>query len=99
MKRTLKRDPRALLQPTENLATMGVYHQLSYRFPMTVAELMVFSAFLGRTAYYVCPRCHITMEREYQSYCDRCGQRLDWANCQNAKIIYSGAVHSNKQSQ
>ena len=26
----------------------------------------------------VCPNCGITMEREYQSFCDRCGQKLAW---------------------
>ena len=92
MKQSAKRAAQILPQPTENLANIN--HQLSYRFPMTVAELMVFSSSFGPNAYYVCPRCHITMEREYQSYCDRCGQRLDWANCQNAKIIYPGADRS-----
>lgn len=26
----------------------------------------------------VCPRCGRTISREYQCYCDRCGQHLDW---------------------
>ena len=28
--------------------------------------------------YFQCPNCKVTMEREYQRYCDRCGQRLKW---------------------
>ena len=83
------------LQSIANPIVMGIHHQLSYRFLMPVAELMVFSSYSGNTAYYVCPRCHVTMEREYQSYCDRCGQRLGWASCQNAKIVYPGTVDSN----
>jgi hypothetical protein len=92
MKQISKRPSHALIQSTANLTAMGIHHQLSYRFPMPVAELMVFSSSFGYTAYYVCPRCHITMEREYQSYCDRCGQRLGWTNCQNARIVYPGAM-------
>lgn len=30
------------------------------------------------TSYPVCPCCGLTMEREYQTYCDRCGQPLAW---------------------
>lgn len=30
--------------------------------------------------YCVCPSCNRTFEREYQNYCDRCGQKLAW-NC------------------
>lgn len=29
-------------------------------------------------AYPVCPGCRMTIDREYQSYCDRCGQKLVW---------------------
>ena len=60
----------------------------SWRVPMPVTELKVFSNCPGRPAYYGCPRCGITMEREFMSFCDRCGQRLGWQGCQNAKIVY-----------
>ena len=30
------------------------------------------------TGYCVCPGCNCTFEREYQTYCDRCGQKLAW---------------------
>ena len=30
------------------------------------------------------------MEREYQSFCDRCGQRLDWSKYENAEVVYTG---------
>lgn len=38
--------------------------------------------------YYACPRCGLTMEREFTSFCDRCGQRLGWRGYRSAKIIY-----------
>lgn len=41
----------------------------------------------GLTSYPVCPNCGLTLEREFQNYCDRCGQKLDWRNYQNATMI------------
>ena len=57
----------------------------SYRLQMSVAEIMIFP---NDCAYYVCPRCHITMEREFMSFCDRCGQHLGWKYYKKAKAIY-----------
>ena len=61
---------------------------LSYRRPMRVSEIMVFPKIRGNPGYPVCPRCEITMEREYMAYCDRCGQCLDWHGFKHAKIVY-----------
>lgn len=53
-----------------------------YRKPMTVTEWRPLGKMPGypvRPSYYpVCPRCDQTFEREYQRFCDRCGQRLAW---------------------
>ena len=66
-------------------------HFAQYRRPMRVREVMVYpTQYFGETGYYVCPRCHVTMEREYMAFCDRCGQHLNWHGCQNAKIVYPG---------
>ena len=48
--------------------------ELDYRIPRQVTAIRKI------TQYYfpVCPKCNCTMEREYQSYCDRCGQALRW---------------------
>lgn len=61
---------------------------MGYRQPMNITEIMAFQSQFGETVYYVCPRCHITMEREYMAYCDRCGQRLGWKNHKKARVIY-----------
>lgn len=37
-----------------------------------------------------CPRCRTTMEREYQLFCDRCGQRLNWSGFDNCEVKYIG---------
>lgn len=62
----------------------------SYRKGMLVNEVMVFETWFGKTGYYVCPRCKITMDREFMSFCDRCGQKLNWENYRKAKIVYPG---------
>ncbi len=49
---------------------------LEYRIP----KLVTSAKQLGSGGYYpVCPTCAMTMERFYQSYCDRCGQCLNWS--------------------
>ena len=56
----------------------------SYRIPMAVEEIHLFR---DEDTYPVCPRCHLTMEREYQSYCDRCGQALSWKGYSKARVV------------
>lgn len=47
----------------------------TYRIPLTVTEIHIYR---DRSSYPLRPRCKSTMEREYQRFCDRCGQRLSW---------------------
>ncbi len=58
----------------------------SYRRPMAVTEVMIYWNGAG---YYICPRCRITLEREFMAYCDRCGQCLDWRQYRKVKRIYA----------
>ena len=39
------------------------------------------------SCYPVCPYCKLTLAREYQHFCERCGQELDWKDYSNAIII------------
>lgn len=69
-------------------------HLISFRQSMPVTELMLFP---DETTYYVCPRCDITLEREFMPFCDRCGQCLNWKDYKKAKIVYPGprdSLHS-----
>lgn len=50
--------------------------ELAFRLPMAVTECRDLGT---RTAYWVCPQCRMTLERDFQAYCDRCGQCLDWS--------------------
>lgn len=67
---------------------MFLMNLASYRIAMPVSELMVFESRRRTDYYYVCPRCGITLDREFVAYCDRCGQHLDWKGYKKAKIVY-----------
>ncbi len=65
--------------PNELLRISPASEALSYRSPMAVSQLKYMRSLDGINSYPVCPRCQTTLEREYQAYCDRCGQKLDWS--------------------
>ena len=60
----------------------------TYRQPMPVTQRTVFSH-AGKD-YYICPRCNVTLDREFVSYCDRCGQHLDWTGYKAAEVVKIG---------
>lgn len=55
-----------------------------YRTAMTVREIIQYRS--GDT-FPLCPRCGISLEREYQRFCDRCGQRLGWNRFHEARVV------------
>lgn len=62
-----------------------------YRKPMKITEAVVQkSLYFGESEYYVCPRCRVTLEREFSAFCDRCGQKLGWKGYRKAKKICLG---------
>ena len=75
------------LTPNDLLIPSAIWQELSFREPMPVTQIRCFRYLSGVTGFPVCPQCGITMEREYQSFCDRCGQRLDWKGFSKATII------------
>ena len=65
--------------PNELLGFSTSDEELSYRFAMQVMHYRQHLSFnFSYTIFPVCPRCHSNMEREYQAFCDRCGQKLSW---------------------
>ena len=59
-----------------------------YRQPMRLLTVRQYPACTGGMSLYpVCPRCHYTMEREYQAFCDHCGQRIYWSFLRYAALI------------
>ena len=79
-------------EKAQTMVVPSVFHSLfwrllSYRFTMTITEITVsHSAFYGKTGFYLCPRCRTALERDFQPYCDHCGQHLDWNECKKAII-------------
>jgi hypothetical protein len=75
------------LTPNDLLIPPSNREELTYRDAMPVTQIHCFRCLHGLTGFPVCPRCGITLEREYQHYCDRCGQCLDWRHFNTATII------------
>lgn len=75
------------LTPNDLLIPSELWREMAFREPMPVTHIRCFRYLSGVTGFPVCPQCRRTMEREYQSYCDRCGQCLDWNNFSKATII------------
>lgn len=58
--------------------------KLSYRKPMLITSGVVHR---DDSLYAKCPRCNGNIERDYQAYCDVCGQCLDWSDLDNINIV------------
>lgn len=65
----------------------------SYRAPMRVTELKYYPLCPDLFSYPICPRCKNDIEREYQSFCEHCGQALNWKGFSQAMIITSYPPH------
>lgn len=58
--------------------------EIAYRLPLAVQEVRVFS---DGSSFPVCPKCDLTLDREYMNFCDRCGQKLDWKGYEKAIVV------------
>ena len=56
--------------------------ELQFRIQKQVTEVRK----TANSYFPVCPGCNTSLEREYQSYCDRCGQALSWWGFRRAKV-------------
>lgn len=59
---------------------------LRFRMPLPVTEA---ARYRSGDIFPVCPQCGCALEREYQAFCDRCGQRLDWEGFEDAVVMQS----------
>ena len=59
----------------------------TYRIPKRVR---VICSYKEKMEFPRCPRCGTTMEREYQLFCDHCGQRLNWSKFEEIEVKYIG---------
>lgn len=58
---------------------------LSQRSTLQVTEILETA---DGECFPVCPRCKITLEREYMGFCDRCGQKLNWHGFPKSATVY-----------
>ena len=83
MKTIFKKTPKKLPEDIGKLKELA-----SLQIPMKISEKVVLQTYNSQySSFYICPRCKISLERDFQSYCDRCGQRLDWKDYKKAQII------------
>ena len=59
-----------------------------FRSPLSVNKILILNTINGKTGYYLCPRCEASLERDFVSYCDRCGQALDWKHYKKAISVF-----------
>ena len=59
----------------------------TYRLPRTVTAVRIYR---DENIFSVYPRCDVCIEREYQGYCHRCGQYLDWSKPEDAEEEFIG---------
>ena len=62
---------------------------LSFRTPMQVLAVRQYPACPELSTYPLCPRCNLPMEREYQRYCDHCGQALSWKGFSHTAVTFT----------
>lgn len=68
----------------------------NYRDPMIVTAVRCYSACSEQFTYPLCPRCSLPLEREYQHFCEHCGQALDWKDLSKAIVVLS---HSSNEAR
>ncbi len=78
------KSPQAMLQKKNKRSARLFLDAVTYRVPLLVTKVIAYA----NTTYPVCPRCAMSLDREYMNFCDRCGQKLNWTLFENAQIIY-----------
>ena len=61
----------------------------AYRIPMKVVAVRRYPSNPELFTYPLCPRCDLPMDREYQNYCEHCGQALSWSQLNKAEVVLS----------
>ena len=59
-------------------------------YPNTVMKVKKACSYKWSADFPECPRCGSTMERDFQRFCDRCGQRLNWSQFDECEVKYIG---------
>jgi hypothetical protein len=56
--------------------------EISYRVPRLTTHFIRNEncGLYGISDYMLCPTCECVIERDYQAFCDACGQKLKWGS-------------------
>ena len=76
-----------LTKPTLAHIILDLLLSPTYRLPRTATAVRIYR---DENIFSDCPRCDVCIEREYQWYCHRCGQYLDWSKLEDAEEIFIG---------
>lgn len=76
------------VSPNDLLVAPAPVQELSFRIPMNVTQCLGRRVGSSYTVYPLCPQCGCSFEREFQSFCDRCGQRLCWRGYSRVEIVF-----------
>ena len=72
-------------KPTLSHVILDLLLSPTYRLPKPVTGVRIYR---DKNIFSVCPRCDVCIEREYQEYCHRCGQYLDWSKLEDADEFF-----------
>ena len=53
----------------------------------------------GNTAWAICPNCDNAVERDYQMYCEQCGQLLAWNKFSQGRVVVQRTLKKNSENQ
>ena len=84
----IDRNPHFLFQSPSDINSISGHSAPSRDYPLPVSQILAFRDSSGTLYFPACPGCGITLEREYQNFCDRCGQRLNWNHFNDAVVIF-----------
>lgn len=66
--------------------------------PRMEVELFRYLGF-EKNGYSICPKCGYALEREYQQYCDQCGQLLGWNKFSRDEISVQRRIILSKEER
>lgn len=86
----LYRRRRAIERAEKTLKYLAENAEIHIEFVLeeSAAEVTAVRYYGAETSGYpICPSCGFGVEREYQNYCEACGQRLLWNQFARGKVI------------
>ena len=84
MSSSLKTPDKERISSVSHFSPKQAEYELTFRVPMRVTTVRLFQS--GDT-YAVCPKCQLSLNREFMAFCDVCGQKLSWRQFGMAEVV------------